>query len=130
MADAAADQSEIEGVLQLYIDGTRDGDVTKLREAFHDDARMFGSLGGQRADVPIAELFKMSDGHPADVDGSYEARILAIEQVGDAAVATLEEDGFWGSLSFTDFFSLVRTGDSWKIANKTFAHTGGEPPPM
>jgi hypothetical protein len=37
-------------------------------------------------------------------------------------------NGFWESLSFTDFFSLSRIDGEWKIVNKTFAHTGGEPP--
>jgi hypothetical protein len=27
-----------------------------------------------------------------------------------------------------DFFSLARTDVTWKIVNKTFVHTGGEPP--
>jgi hypothetical protein len=91
---------------------------------------VFGSLGGQRHDVPISELFAMSDGQPADVDGSYQARIVALERVGDAATATIEEDGFWGNVSFTDFLTLARIDGNWKIVNKTFAHTGGEPPPM
>jgi hypothetical protein len=52
------------------------------------------------------------------------------EQVGDAAFAVLEEEGFWGTVSFTDFFTLVKIDGTWTIVNKTFAHTGGEPPPM
>lgn len=91
---------------------------------------MFGSLGGQRIDMPIGEMISMSDGKPADVDGSYEARVIAINQVGDAATATIEEEGFWGGVSFTDFFTLARIDGDWKIVNKTFAHTGGAPPPM
>jgi Putative lumazine-binding len=43
-------------------------------------------------------------------------------------MATLEEDGSWGTVSFTDFFSLVRISGDWKIVNKTFAHTAGAPP--
>jgi Putative lumazine-binding len=32
-------------------------------------------------------------------------------------------------MSFTDFFALSRFDGEWKIVvNKTFAHTGGEPP--
>jgi hypothetical protein len=126
----ATDRAAIEATVQLYIDGVRDGDASKLREAFDERAWMFGSLGGQRFDVPIEELFAMSDGHPADVEGSYEARIVSVEQVGDAAAVILEEDGFWGSVSFTDFFLLSRIGEEWKMVNKTFAHTGGEPPAM
>lgn len=128
MGNAAPDRAEIERVIKLYIDGARDGDAAKMRQAFHQDARMFGSFGGARLDVPIAEFFAMSDGKPADVKGSYKARIVSVEQVGDAATATLEEEGYWGSVSFTDFFSLVRTDGGWKIVNKTFAHTGGTPP--
>jgi hypothetical protein len=48
--------------------------------------------------------------------------------VGDAAVATLAEEGCWGQVSFVDFFSLARFDSTWKIVNKTFAHTGGEMP--
>jgi hypothetical protein len=128
MVSDAKDKAEIERVIQLYIDGARAGDVSKLREAFHEDARMFGSLGGHRYDVPIEELYAMSDGTPADVDGSYKARIVSVAQVEDAAVVTLEEEGYWGTVSFTDFFTLSSIKGEWKIVNKPFAHTGGEPP--
>ena len=130
MAVEAAERTQIEQAVQLYIDGARDGDAAKLRDAFDERAWMFGSLGGNRFDVPIAEMIAMSDGHPADVDGSYEARIVSVDQVGDAAIVRLDEDGFWGSVSFTDFFTLARIDGDWKIVNKTFAHTGGTPPPM
>jgi hypothetical protein len=49
--------------------------------------------------------------------------------VGDAALAVLEEEGCWGSVSMTDF-TLARIDGGWMIVNKTFAHTGGEPPAM
>lgn len=122
------DHEAIERAVQLYIEGARDGDADKLREAFHGDARMWGSMAGQRFDIPITEYFAMADGSPADVDGSYKARITSIEQVGDAATAVVEEEGFWGTVSFTDFFTLSRVDDAWKIVNKTFVHQGGEPP--
>ena len=89
---------------------------------------MFGSIAGQRVDQPIEEFFASASDQPADVDGTYEARIVSIEQVGDAATAAIEETGFWGTMSFTDFFALSCFEGEWKIVNKTFAHTGGEPP--
>jgi len=128
MAVSAPEQTAITEVVQLYIDGSRTGDADKLRRAFHPDARMYGSIAGDRLDQPIEEFFKLASTQPADVDGTYEARIVSLEQVGDAATAAIEETGFWGTLSFTDFFSLSRIDGEWKIVNKTFAHTGGEPP--
>ena len=122
------EREAITTAVQLYIDGASKGDAAKLKEAFHEEAWMFGSLSGQRHDVPIPELIEMIVAQPADTDGSYTARITSVEQVGDAATATIEEDGCWGSVSFVDFFTLTKIDGSWKITNKTFAHTGGEMP--
>jgi hypothetical protein len=87
---------------------------------------MFGSLGGQRVDLPIAQMIEMVKAQP--MGDSYKARIVSVEQIGDAAKVTLEESGCWGSVSFTDFFALSKTGGDWKIVSKVFAHTGGEMP--
>jgi hypothetical protein len=114
--------------LGLYMDGSARGEVDKLEEAFHPDSRMFGSLGGQRFDVPIQTLFELTAHGPADTAGRYRGRILSITQVSDAAMAAVAEDGFWGSVSFVDFFTLAKIDGRWQIVNKTFAHTGGEPP--
>ena len=130
MATTGTEQAEITRVVNLYAEGVRDGDAAKLREAFHPQAWMFGSLAGTRYDEPIDELIALVDGKPVDVDGSFQARVVSVEQVGDAAFAVLEEDGFWGTVAFTDFFTLARIDGAWKIVNKTFAHTGGEPPEM
>jgi hypothetical protein len=118
----------INNVLQLYIDGSARGDAAKLKEAFHPDSRMFGSLAGQRIDIPIQAFFELAAKGPADTAGTYRARILSLMRVGDAATAVIAEDGFWGRVSFVDFFTLAKIDGRWWIVNKTFAHTGGEPP--
>jgi len=128
VTETATERQAIENVVQLYIDGASKGDVAKLREAFHKQAWMFGAVSGARFDVPITQMIEMSASQPLDSDGSYKARIISIEQVGDAATATIEEDGCWGGVSFVDFLALARIEGSWKIVNKTFAHTGGEMP--
>jgi hypothetical protein len=121
------DYDAIRDVVQLCLDGEAKGDVAKLQEAFHQDARMFGDLAGTRYDVPIQTLFDMAAEGPADT-GNYQSRILSITHLGDVATATVAEEGYWGTVSFVDFFSLCRIEGTWKIVNKTFAHVGGEPP--
>jgi len=128
MASTAQQTDQITRTVDLYVQGVREGDASKLREAFHPDARMWGSLAGRRVDIPIAEMIGMFDGKPADVAGSYQAEVTSVEQTDDAASAVLVEDGFWGTVSFIDFFSLALIDGDWKIVNKTFVHTGGEPP--
>jgi hypothetical protein len=121
------DYDAIRGVVQLCLDGEARGDVDLLRQAFHPDARMFGELAGTRYDGPIQTLFDLAAEGPADT-GSLRSRILTVTQVGDVATATAAEEGYWGSVSFVDFFCLCRIDGTWKIVNKTFAHVGGEPP--
>lgn len=128
MATTAQEADQITAAVDLYVQGVREGDADKLREAFHPDARMWGSLGGQRVDIPIAEMIAMFDGKPADVDGSYRAEVTSVEQNEDVASAVLVEEGFWGTVSFVDFFSLAQIDGAWQIVNKSFVHTGGEPP--
>ena len=126
-AKVVDDYDAIHRVLQLCTEGEAKGDVAKLREAFHPDARMFGSIAGTRYDVPIEELFELAESEPADT-GNYRSRILSVQQTGDAAVGVVAEEGYWGSLTFIDYFLLARIDGDWKIVCKLFAHTGGEPP--
>jgi hypothetical protein len=122
------DVEAITAVIQLYIDGCAEGDAVKLAEAFHPDAQMYGAIGDQRFDEPMTEFFTVVAETPASAGGALRARISSITHVGEAASAVVIEEGFWGTLSFVDFFSLSRSDGRWRIVNKTFAHTGGEMP--
>jgi hypothetical protein len=128
--DAATidDVDAISEAVQRFIDGTARGDAAALAAAFHPDARMYGAIGGQRFDVPVTEFAKIVTESPADSAGTYRARITSIVRAGDAASATVVEDGFWGTMSFVDFLGLCRLEKGWLIVSKTFTHTGGQPP--
>ncbi|WP_020416618.1 nuclear transport factor 2 family protein [Amycolatopsis sp. ATCC 39116] len=128
-ATTVDDYDAICRAVQLCLNGEATGNADKVRESFHEDARMFGSLGGERYDVPVSELAEMVASAPADT-GHYRSRILSVQQTGDAAFVTVAEEGYWGTVSFLDYLSLARIGGNWKIVNKLFAHTGGEPPDL
>ena len=121
------DYDQIAAAVQLYIDGSAQGDAAKLSEGFHPDAQMYGAVGADRYDEPITEFIKLMAEAPAGE--TLRARITSVAQAGDAAIATVVEDGFWGTLSFVSFFTLSRIEGRWRIVNKSFAHTGGEMPP-
>jgi uncharacterized protein YaiE (UPF0345 family) len=125
--DVVSDYDAIRRVLELCTEGEAKGNVTKLKEAFHEDAHMFGSLAGERFDVPIEELFKLAESDPANT-GNYRSRVLSVQQTGDAAVGVVAEENYWGTVSFIDYFLLARIEGDWKIVCKLLAHTAGEPP--
>lgn len=126
--DVVDEYEAIAAVVQLYFDGCALGEADKITQAFHPQSWMFGSLSGQRYDEPISALVDLVKEGPADTSGRYRGRILSVNQVGDAASAIAAEDGFWGSVSFIDFFNLAKIDGRWLIVNKTFVHTGGAPP--
>jgi hypothetical protein len=127
--DVQVDEREaIASAIQLYIDGASKGEAAKLHQAFHEEAWMYGSVAGQRYDMPIAQMAEMVSSQPLDSDGSFSAQITDLQQDGDVARVRLEENGCWGGISFVDYFTLAKIDGAWKIVNKTFTHTGGELP--
>jgi hypothetical protein len=130
----AADQFDIDShdriceVVDLAMRGAAEGNVAKLREAFHGEARMFGEVYGQRYDEPIGSFFELCQNHPIANKGGYRSRIISVTRVGGAAMVMVAEDGCWGAAAFVDFFTVTRIDAAWKITNKTFAHTSGEIP--
>ena len=120
------DYDAIAATVQLYIDGSAQGDAAKLSEGFHPDAQMYGAVGDDRYDEPITEYIKLMAESPGGE--TLRARITSLVQAGDAASAIVVEDGFWGTLSFVNFLTLSRIEGRWRIVNKTFAHTGGQLP--
>lgn len=119
---------EIAAVLGLYIQGASTGDPAAIREAFHPHCRLWGSLAGQRYDITRDEFCGLIDGAPANTEGNYRGRVISVTRIGDMAVAEVAEDGYWGTVSYTVYFGLARVDGRWWIVNKTFEHTGGEPP--
>jgi hypothetical protein len=126
-ADAVREYDEVSRVVQLFLDGEAKGDAARLKEAAHPDARMFGSVAGTRYDMPITEFIELAVQEPGDT-GNHRARILSVLQTGDAAIAQVAEEGYWGTLSFIDYFQLARIEGTWKVVSKLFAHTGGDMP--
>jgi hypothetical protein len=117
------DTTEITRVVNLYIDGAGNGNADQLNEAFHKSARWFGSMDGVDYDMDkegFVAFMVESPGNPSS------AKIVDIQIDGTAATATVKEEGFWGGLSFTDFFQLSILDGRWQITCKTFSHTGGQ----
>ena len=116
------DLTEITKVLNLYIDGAGNGNADYLWSAFHESARWFGSLDGLDWDIDKDGFTAMMVEQPGNPSS---ARIVDIQIAGLAATATVQEEGFWGTLSFTDYFQLAKLDGRWQITCKTFAQTGG-----
>jgi hypothetical protein len=113
-------------LIQLYIEGSN-GEIAKLRQAFHPDARMAGHVGDDDDNGPIADFIAWIETNPGLAGPNFQAVIRTIDLTADAGVVVLVESDRWGC-DFVNYFSVARSKELWQITNKTYAHTGGVPP--
>jgi hypothetical protein len=113
------DRDQITEVIQHYIDGAKSGRGDDMKPAFHEDANVFGYVGGDLFAYPVQKLFAWNDENgPAT---GLQARIASIDLIDTVATVRLELDD-WTGARFTDLFTLLKVDGEWKIMNKVFHH--------
>ncbi|MEM9997858.1 MAG: nuclear transport factor 2 family protein, partial [Bacteroidota bacterium] len=120
-AQDMADQTDFDGVhaaLDLYLQGHATGNSDFMREAFHEDAKLFWIVDGEVQQRTATEFAGFFSGEPAPDEADRERRIVSIEVTGDAAIGVIELD--YPTVKFVDYMSLLRVGDRWLIVNKSF----------
>ena len=58
---AVVEDEAIAAVVRLYIEGAANGDAAKLKAAFNEHARTYGSLNGTQYDVSVAEMIALEE---------------------------------------------------------------------
>ncbi len=116
------DETKIKATVQLYIDGAVTGSSEVMKQAFHQDATVFGYLHGELFAAPIQGLFDWVD--EIGSASTLTARITKLSIVGTVASVELDLKD-WNGVHFTDIFTVLNVNDDWKIMNKVFhAHDG------
>ena len=116
-ATSLRDYDAIKETIQHYINGGKTGNTAEMKLAFHKDATIFGYIGADLFAGPIQGLFDWNDQNGAALE--LEGRITSIDLVGTVATARIELDN-WSGHRFTDFFTLLKVDDEWKVMNKVF----------
>ena len=113
-------QSEIAQItetLMNYIDGTANGEINKLKEAFHPDFNLYSVTKDDSLRVWSGKDYigGIEEGQKANRIG----KIISIDYEKDAAIAKAEIlIPNWKI--YTDYFLLVKYEGSWKIVHKTY----------
>jgi len=114
------DYDAIVHVMQLYVDAFNDNDISKLQEAFDEDAWIFYiDADGALHKNLISEDFERWAAPPSR---GVVGRFISVTQVGDAAAVQLSFDSDKSS-GWIDFHNLLRIKGVWKITNKTATHS-------
>ncbi|MEI8189788.1 MAG: nuclear transport factor 2 family protein [candidate division NC10 bacterium] len=115
-------EAAVRKVMEEYVDATFRADVGVLRSTFHPAACMAGYLGDELLVGTPEPFFDDMGSRPsmAESNAPYKADVSAIQVAGRVASATVEESGFFGAMSFVNFFHLLNVDGDWKIVSKTF----------
>ena len=119
-AQVKSDISQVQDALWIYLEALHNGDVDGLARAFAPASALYASADGEATALPIEPWLDRVRNRKSAKDSGYDAqnRILSIEVVGDMAMAKVSSA--FPPKHFTDFLSLVRTKDGWRIVSKTY----------
>ncbi|WP_213950920.1 nuclear transport factor 2 family protein [Tepidanaerobacter syntrophicus] len=118
------DLNNVKEVIENYIKGTYEADISLLKNVFHEKARMSGYLGDKFVLGGPEPFYEDLESHPSMKENkdNFTATITYIDITENIASATLYETGFFGDTCIEDHFHLIKLKNGeWKIISKAFS---------
>jgi hypothetical protein len=122
MPNAANELDAISQTVQVYFEGMHDGDTARLRSVFHPDACLFGYYQGVFSRMSLEEWMTEVEGMPKpSAEGEpFDMNVVATDVTGRCA--SVKVALLYAGLRFTDYLTLLKFDDAWKIVNKAYHH--------
>lgn len=117
-ATAQSDSAAARVPLENYIQGHATGNGDFMRKAFHPEAKVMAFRDGKLTNMTAEEFASRFNGKPAADEAQRKRSIESVEITGNAGVGKIVLD--YPTVKFTDYMSLLKVGDEWKIVNKVF----------
>jgi len=113
-----SDETAVREVIGRYLHGLQFNDVASLKTAFLPGAKLFfvkrdGSLG----ELSQADWYKGFEPNAGKREEG-DLRIVSVDITGNAASAKIRED--YPASIYTDYVSLLKLPEGWRIVNKIY----------
>jgi len=122
-AEDTSDEDAIKSLIQeAYIDSLMNlGDLDKTRAGFHPDFVLLGVRDNQLTRLPIADWIASAEKRKAggQIPPPFSGTFPSVDITGISAVAKIELSQN-GRHIFTDYLSLYKFDEGWKIVGKIF----------
>ena len=114
----ASEETLVRQTVEAYLHGLKFNDVESLKKAFYPEAKLFfvkrdGTLG----QLTQEQWYKGFEGS-AGKEEEGTLKIVALDITGNAASVKVREE--YPKSVYTDYISLLKLGDAWKIVNKIY----------
>jgi hypothetical protein len=118
-----SDLHDLEQALQAYFDGMYEGDTTKLASVAHDVMHLFGVTDGTLNDMSRTQWLGLIASRPSPKSRELPRNdwVVQIDR-SSPTTAFAKVHCQIPPRYFTDYLTLVKLADGWKIVSKTY-HT-------
>ena len=114
---AQSDKELIEATLTDYIEGSTNGQPKRLESAFHPELNLYYVRDNQIKTWSGKDyILDTKEGQPTGEKG----KILSIDYENNAAIAKVEIFNPKNSVTYIDYFMLLKTDNKWTIIHKMF----------
>lgn len=114
-----SDEELVSQVLMDYIEGTANGEITRLKSAFHPDANLYyvnNDTIKARSSKKYFTYFK--EGKKSNRLGD----IVSIDVKNNAAMGIVQIDMSNAKRRYTDYMLLLKENGKWKIVHKSYTY--------
>jgi len=122
-ADSKADVEKV--IMESYFNGAfNDLDTVSMRKGFHPDFAIFSAKGNEISRYPIDTWIvgiekRKQDPNFDPSQAKMDCKIASLHITGECAAAKIEILKN-GTMIFTDYLSLLKFDDGWKIVAKVY----------
>ena len=113
-----AEYKAVEAAAMKFVKSVAEGDSKYAKELFLDEAVLFGRLNGVLEHGSIQQFYHNVDTTPGNPKFKARVDVLMVEE--NLAVARVLEEGWGGSIDFTDVLILLKLDGQWKCVAKAY----------
>ena len=118
MRDEIREYEAVQEAAMKFVKSVAEGDSSQARTLFVDNAVLFGYLNGKLEQGSIEQFYHNVDTVGAGEEFKARVDVLAVEET--VAVVRVLEEGWGGSIDFTDFLLMLKIDGEWKCVAKAY----------
>ena len=117
-AVATHDYNAVIATASRYVDGLREGSVATIKQAFHEEAVMYGFTNGQLLGGPISNLYTFVESNGKAAEITTRLDVLAITPTTAVVRVDMEKDAI--GADYNDYLTLIKIDGDWKVIAKVY----------
>ncbi|MBQ9254721.1 MAG: nuclear transport factor 2 family protein [Bacteroidales bacterium] len=118
MRSSIEDYNAVVKAAEKFTRSVAEGNSKYAKELFTEDACLFGFLNGELERGSIEQFYKNVDTVGAGKE--FKTRIDVLELEETLAVVRVLEEGWGGTIDFTDVLLLLKINGEWKCVAKAY----------